>query len=318
MAIEYRESIESREIRNTRDGLVAIRVFIVKSDDPDDKDKVLDTEAIVGDPGLIPLGTEHPALTGLYLKEWSMQPSEALNHGLLTYTYARSDRGGNQGGGISTPDSNGEIWTFNLVSQTTQINQVKSDAAGNPQQKTYSGQYVEGAQKYSTINFDEEQVNGTEVYRPAETVNVTKVYDSISTVSQSYRQIVRSLQNKVNDDTWPTGSEFKAGELLFLGADFSYNIAENTATVNYSFLAGEVQGPVYFKVWQTAPTYENQTTTIKIEKIYPFQVVWAPLKRIEFAVPGTSPTESQSFIHAESINVADVYEPGDFTQLLLA
>jgi hypothetical protein len=241
--------------------------------------------------------------------------AEVLNRGTVTYEYARSDRGGNQGGGTSTPDANGELWTFNLVSQTTSINAVKTKN-GVAQQVTYDGSALLGETgRYSAINFDDDSVTGVDVYRPAETVSVTKVYDSISQVNQSYRETLRSLQNTVNDSTWPNNSEFGPGELLFLGADISYNLDEDTATINYSFQAGNPQPEQKYTVWKSGDITDTETVEVTVAKLYPFQIIWAPIERRKKEPLGE---KSKSVYNTKSINVADVYEYGDFTQLKIS
>jgi len=314
MAYQYEEIPSSRSTSKARGGYTNTRIFKVWSDLPADENVLLDPEAVALDAGIIALGTAHPTVPAITLKNWKIDANaEATNRGTVTYEYFRSDRGGNQGGGISTPDADGEIWTFNLVSQSTSINAVKNDENGYPQQITYDGAHKTGAQLHSAINFDDNGAQGVDVYRPAETVSVTKVYDSVAEVNQSYRETLRSLQNTVNDSTWPNRSEFKAGELLFLGADISYNLAEDTATVNYSFQAGNPQPEQKYEVWADPNSDTDLTVTeAKVKKVNPFQIQWAALDRRLVEVAG-DPTASKTKV--KSINVADVYEYGDFTQL---
>jgi hypothetical protein len=315
MAYQYEELPTSRSTGKARGGYTNTRIFKVWSDLPADETVLLDPEAVALDAGIVALGTAHPTIPAVVLKSIKVVANaEVLNRGTVTYEYARSDRGGNQGGGTSTPDADGEIWTFNMVSQTTSISAVKNDGNTGPQQLTYDGANKKGAQLYSAVNFDDNGAQGVDVYRPAETVSVTKVYDSVAEVNQSYRETLRSLQNTVNDSTWPNRSEFKPGELLFLGADISYNLDEDTATVNYSFQAGNPQPEQKYEVWADPDDPDAVVTTmITVPKINPFQIVWAPLDtRIQKA---SATQKALTFTYVKSINVADVYEYGDFTQL---
>ena len=308
-----KEKLDSRNVEDSRDGLVATRLFIAEYDesvDPDKGQEIFDTEALQLSGELLELGVAHPTLPDLFLKNISLAVNvEALNRGIVTYTYQRIDRAGNQGGSISTPDENGEIWTFNMVSQSTTINAVKTKG-DLPQQKTWDSTNT-GAQIDSALNHDDDSVSGIEVYRPAETVNVTKVYSDYTDVNQAYRNTLRKLQNTINDSSWPSNGGWSAGMLLFLGADISYNLAEGSATVNYSFQSGSIQKEQEYKVWAAIPTVAEKTRTITIPKLYPFQVVWAQLDR---KVLGEKPDQNPYF-NLKSINVADVYEYGDFSEL---
>ena len=307
------EKPDSRPISISRDGVTATRIFKVESDDVTQQQILLDPEAVYNAGVLASLGDAHPTITGIILKSIDLKVLEdAKNRGIITYTYGRPDTGGNQGGGRSTPNENGEIWTFNLVSQSTTINMVKNDSAGNPQQKTYDGKHTTGAQLHSALNYDDESVQGVEVYRPMETVSVSKVYPDYTDVNQTYRNTIRSLQNTINDAQWPA-SGYLAKTLLFLGADISYNLAEGSATVNYSFMAGKIQGPQEFTVWASEATNDLQTVVAKVARVYPFQVVWAPLDRR--ALPEVAGQKSKPVYHLKSINVADVYDFGDFSEL---
>jgi len=205
-----------------------------------------------------------------------------------------------------------------MVSQSTNINTVKADENTLPQQMTYDGQTLTGAQKTAVIGATDEGIEGVEVYRPTETVNVTKVYDDISDVSKSYRETLRSLQNTVNEAQWPENSEFNAGELLFLGADISYNIEENSVTVNYSFQAGARIREQKFEVWKDDATLEDQTAEVTVYKYYPFQHLYASPDTRTFNAGEGADAKSVAVTRSKSINVADVYAYGDFSQLKIA
>jgi hypothetical protein len=311
MAYTLTENLGSRKVKQARGGITAIRTFFVYSDTPADKDLQLDPEAVLNSGSLATLGSAHPTIAGVTLKSVAVDPdTEVSNRGSVTYTYGQRDSGGSgsEGGRQSTPDANGEIWTFNMLSQTTTINAVLSDK-DVPRQVTYDSANTDGARINTAINFDDEGVYGWEVYRPSNSVNVTKVYGSISEVNQSYRNTLRSLQNTVNDSTWPNRSEFGPQELLFIGADITYNLEEDTATVDYSFLSGITQKLLEFTIWGDTATEKK---TVKVAKLYPFQALWMPLeKRI---VSGEGADAVFSSYHS-SVNVADVYQPADFYQL---
>ena len=313
MAFQIKEAPESRQVNSSREGYVVTRTYIAWSDATADEGVLLDTEALSQDPIIESLGDAHPTIDNLVIKDIEISVNtQTLNRGYIVYSYGRIDRAGNQGGGVSTPDANGEMWTFNMVSQTTHINAVLNDINGKPQQYTYDGATPRGVQKFTAINFDDETVTGADVYRPAEAVNVTKIYPDYTDVNQSYRKTLRSLRNTVNNATWPNGSEFSAGELLFLGADISYNLAEGSATVNYSFLAGDTQKKQKYTVWAKDATESTETTVVELPKVYPFQILWAPIDRRQVPVSGG---KSKTVLHVKSLNVADVYRYGDFSQL---
>jgi hypothetical protein len=309
MALVFVEIVDTRGIDISKDGINTNRQYKVFSDVEADESLMLDPELVI--PEVDPIGTAHPTIAGIILKDIKISSNtQTTNRCFVNYIYARPDRGSGGGRGQSTPDANAEQWTFSMVSQSVTINMAKSDANGNPQQVTYDKDNIRGKQLYAAINFDDDTVNGVEVYRPTETVSVTKVYEDYTDVNQSYRNTIRELLNTVNDSTWPSGSEFAAGELLFLGADISYNLVEGSATVNYTFQAGAIRKKERFEVWKRGATVGDETETITIEKLYPFQKVWAPLERKKSR--GTSGTWNT---HLKSVNVADVYEYGDFTGL---
>jgi hypothetical protein len=317
MTIQYEEVIDSREVVRDKDGLIATRIFKAYSDgeapgDPDDFHKMLDPEEVAVDSGIIPIGTPHPVFTDLLLKEvLTEQNTETTNRCFVTYTYAEGERG-NPSAGRSTPDANNEIWTFNMISQTKTITAVLNDGKGKPKQMTYDGETPGGAQKYNAINFGDQSdgVAGVSVYRPTETVSVTKFYPDLTDVNQSYRETLRSLQNTVNDSTWPSGSEYKAGELLFIGSDISYNIEEGSATVNYTFQAGNTQKIQKLTVWKDGAQNSTDTEEVILHNVKPFQQVWAPVMRKLVKKDGVQ----KPVFNLKSVNVADVYEYADFSR----
>jgi hypothetical protein len=231
-----------------------------------------------------------------------------LNRGFLVLTYGRrelSSGGNGAGGGTSTPNENNEIWTWNMISQSVHINAVSS-INGVPQQVTFDAENKKGANLYSSIGATEEEVLGADVYRPAGTLNVSRTYGTIAEVNEAYRVQLRDLGNTINDARWPDNSEFGPGELLFLGADISYNILENTATVNYSFQFGSVVENEEFLVWNTEKT---GTVAVKIPKRYPFQVVSIPMYSQK---TGEKPNMKIT-VNPLSVSLADVYKWADFS-----
>ena len=316
MAYILREKLESRDVSKTKDGIVATLVHIVESDTEADFQTILDPTAVMlASPAVLPsIGSPHPTIPFVTLKsiEMTVNPG-TTNRGVVTLNYGYLEQGNGDGGGKgkSTANANNEIWQFSMMSQSTTITSAKSDELGKPQQVTYNNANIFGARLYSAINFDNDSVYGVDVYRPTGTVNVSKFYPNLGDVNQSYRKTIRSLQNTVNDARWPDNSEFSRGELLFLGADISYNITEGSATVNYSFQTGNTQKNQKFQVWAKNKT---EVVTVEVPLLYPFQQIWAPLERNMVKEGGD---KSKPAYNLGSVNVADVYEYGDFTQLLI-
>ena len=313
MGFIFREKLESRHFSSTKDGITAIRVYHIQSDLEEDKDKILNPDDIYNQSQFPSIGSPHPTIPLVYLTSNDVSVNTATtNRGVMTSTYAtRSPSGDDE----STPDSNGETWTWNMVSQTTNINSVLSDN-GKPRQTTYDGRHIRGAKLYSALNFDDEGVYGFEVYRPASTLTVSKNYP-IAEISHEYRNVLRKLQNTVNKAGFPyrespIKSEFEAGCLLFLGADITYNIPDSRATVTYSFQFGSPQLEVESLVWKEKTNTSEELQKIKVDIINPFQVVWSPIEtRLLASKDGKV---KKKIKHLASVNVADVYGQGDFFQ----
>ena len=306
MAVTLREIFESRQNGLSNSGVTSTRVFHVDNGDPD--------FVIANLPNSI--GSAHPSLSGTRLKNVTVEPVEAQELTVVTYSYEPPEKG--------EANSNDEIWDYDMTAQTRNITSVENDTADNkPNQITWDFSNKKGGAAatgtkgvYTGINIEGNVARGVDVFRPSGALQVTKYY-SISTVNKAFRQSLYGLQNTLNNAAWPPAprDDWGARQVLMLGARIRYNITDSTCVITYNFLFGEDLTNQEFMVWAEKPIIGASTEIIQIPTIEPFQIVWA--ESSERTVPNqlNNPANDQQEIHPDHITVANVYKEADWSGL---
>jgi len=303
MAIIIKEQQESRLITINSDGFTEKRVFHIKGqEDPTEYATLLAPD----------IGTAHPVFDNTILKQIDLRPEPAVE--LLTAEYSYGARGKRE-----SKNRNKETWQWSLTAQSANINSVEQKTADTTNKHTFQTMYdntqlTGGDSNTTAIGIDGDNVTGTDVYRPYGALRVTKTYESVE-IDLAFRQQLYKMQNTLNDAAWSAG-EFQKEEILFLGAEVTYDYAAQTATVVYSFLFGPTRASLTFDViaedaWSFAPTVQVTMTDVP-----PFDYIWMPFKEYKLARSLGEPAEGYvARTIAEAVYRDKLYLTSDFSLL---
>ena len=114
-------------------------------------------------------------------------------------------------------NSFGEEWVWNLGAQMTRITAVTE-----PSKQTH---YPPSADVGTVIGWDGERVEGVSVYRPTQTLKVTKHFEEKDLDNEL--KTAHSIQNKTNNGGWKF---YQKGEVLFAGASIRKNAPDDWVT----------------------------------------------------------------------------------------
>ena len=266
MSLTYTELLDDWNTKRTSDGVEAVRIYDVDHDDPE--------SVIVQWPHSV--GLQHPVFNELKLEEINAQMNDTRVRVVETYSIANT-----------LENRFGETWEWNLNAQQTHITAVKnpSDQAHYPSTKDAG----------SAIGVDGENVNGVDVYRPSQSLKVTRHVKE--TNLQAELNTIQSMLNKVNVGGWKF---YKQGEVLFIGGNVR-KTAPDDWLVEYNFLIARRQEGLTVTLLDG-----SEVTNLAIN---PWDYVWyRHISEVHDDGMGNKNVKRG----VESVHIAKVYEYGNF------
>jgi len=266
MSIEINELFDSRKCSLSNEGYTETREYHYKGEgDPSEVLLAISPE----------LGSAHPVFPLCYLLSIDIEPVEALEVLRVTYNYGKRESDGNR-------NDFSERWTFEQVAQSIQINSVEKGVedptASSYQIMTYYDRdenVIKIDQRSDTlsIGYNDGTALGTDAYRPNGALRVNKSYN-IGAVDKAFRENLYEMQNTVNETEW---LDWQPGEVLFLGANISYDYKVQSVGVDYSFLYGKTQG---IELEILNPADKDAPFTFAWQDVKPFEYIWARYPKV--------------------------------------
>jgi len=236
----------------------------------------------------------------------------------VTYDYSELSGGGNK---QAQRNEYNEVWSFDMVSQSTTVNSVES-AEPTDDGRTYQTMLS----LYTTVTYpfadtiaigdDNGQAVGAEVYRPYGALRVNKLFD-IAEVTKDFRSTMREMQNTLNASPW-LDDEFDVQEILFLGSSIEYDYLSQKASVDYNFLFGKTRKDVLFKVLDKPATEASPFwADAPLATLFPFDHVWMRFPP-ENNIEKTANTPADGMVYRRyptHVYKCKLYDTSDFTRL---
>ena len=263
--------------------------------------------------GFTALGTPHPVISSAYLSSISVKPDEGMYNGdttcIVTYTYEPQERSG------GTPNSNGEVWVWDMSARTAHIDSVPETT----DQYTFDKDNPAGENISTVLGKDGDNIKGADVYRPSGSLKVTK-YMPKATANQAFRQTLYAMQNTLNNASWQDWTKY---EVLFLGSRIRYDETNSLAQVDYAFLFGESTANVTYDIFKTDAISGTPFTTVTLKSamdgtstIYPFDLIETAMAEKDLPVSSGDPSQGTEKVRGiESVSVSKVYQTSDFSAL---
>jgi len=183
-----------------------------------------------------------------------------------------------------------EVWQWDVGTKQTRITSVNGPAFIT---------HVPAADDYGlAINVKGDDVEGVDVYRGADSIRVTKLWNSVSPAG---RRMLFEMTPSQNADWW---FEYAPGEVLFLGAQID-RVATGLTQVTYNFITAPDLGAYDVELIDFGPANIAP---------YPFEYVWfVPGKT---TVTGWDGAEIPS-TGIRSLHMCEVYNWSNFANFLL-
>lgn len=208
----------------------------------------------------------------------------------------------------------GETWEY---LQTTEMAEIFSVTTASDQ-TTYNSENTGGATGLErAIGVDGDQIQGTQAYRSASALRVTKIWATMPL--SSYMDAVDRLKNTVNSTAWPVGApgepplrQYKAREVLFTGATTRKN-NDGNIQIDYNFLTAPKQSsPEPVQVADMSSPLGSAEITVNVSKD-PWDYVW-----YRYLIgPGASGDNDSGQMRRRisEVHVAKMYDRANFSAL---
>ena len=282
MPITYpvvKERIASRRVSRTATGTEAYREYDVLHRDPE----------IMLASGMLPAHADpHPYLGNVYVDRIEVDPPVADNKYCRVKVYYKEWTLG------LTPYA--ENWLWDIGSQ--QIN-ITSVANGS-----YYLDIPATADSGGAIRVDASGTQGCDVYRPNNTLRVSKLYASMGMWD---REFLERMTTMVNADYW---HGYYPGEVLFLGAGIS-RTEEGKVQVEFNFVVSRWQSEGVTITLVDPATGGEQDVVVYPS---PFDYVWYQYEDTATDVDATSKTVTRKI---KSVHIAQVYDRANFSEFNL-
>jgi len=222
-----------------------------------------------------PFYSAHPFFLNFTLKNATVDVVSDTNLAVdvtLSYDPSTPDNGGGS-------DVNGEVWDFGANASPRKITTVdKSEQLTwrRDLQNVGNMPAPNPDNIFDTVGADLKgnAPEGVDLYRPTGSLRVSKNFDFTS-FTQVQRNIIYELQGKVNDAVF---AGFAKGEILFLGAQMTYNYDTETVAVAYNFIFGSVSPAITVALWNGLKIRSTAFTDVQVKdadnEIKPFDYVW--------------------------------------------
>lgn len=302
------ENEKSRRLTDGERGKIYTEIWDYKDAALISSGGFIDTQDVLTDIGL-QFGDPCAAVSGLVLLSSQVDvlgPGAA--RATLTFGIPSDEQGLN---------NNNEKWVWSFGTSTVHITNTRSDelidrADTNPDPDGYVLHYPATADTGSAIAMDGDRIEGTDIFAPAVSLTVTKIWPSGSTVFDSdYVKTVEEMTPSLNKSKWPparadTLNAWQTGEVLFTGAHFEKTSYGAWIGV-YSFLAARNEENVEFKL------ADGTTETVLVRGGH--DVLW---NRTEHRITTDAITGDEDRKGGiESVHLARVYEYSNFSDLEL-
>lgn len=222
------------------------------------------------------IGYTHPIFSNIAITDISSEMEDTSV--LVTEEYGLTEQ-------TAQENSFGEEWVWDLGAQMTRITAVTA-----PSKQTH---YPPTADVGTVIGWDGERVEGVSVYRPTQTLTVTKHFEEKDLDSKI--KAAHLLQLKTNFGGWKF---YKEGEVLFVGAKIRKN-APDDWVIDYSFMIARQQADF--------PVTLIDGTVVNVLTLGPWDYGWG--LNTQKTVNGKTTNGIESF------HVAEVYEQGNLSEL---
>lgn len=271
---EYTDELIGASARQTTSGFEIIKTVLASSGD---------NELVLGDLSNTPfaMGTPHPlaGYLGVKVVDLNVVPM-AGDKSLVTVIYRNEQKD-------FAENTDGEIWEWDFTSEQQHITSVETEA----KQTHFPASEDVGV----GIGIDGDDIHGTDVLRPAETIRVTLRVAEADL--QSKRDTIATLRATVNSATWKGYTE---GEVLFQSAHISKEKSDGGVPetknwrIDYNFIVRRARGET---------PVDTTSGTVQIDPD-PWDHVW--FKHIEKEEDGIKRTL------IESVHIAKTQDRGQF------